>query len=68
MNRSKVRKCISMVDNRIINVALNGKLLQEVELFKYLESYIEIDREINEEVKIRMNEVVNMCEGMKKVL
>lgn len=57
-----------MVDNRIINVALNGKLLQEVELFKYLESYIEIDREINEEVKIRMNEVVNMCEGMKKVL
>ncbi len=42
MSRSKVMKYIRMVDDGIMNVALNGKLLEEVELFKYLVSYIEI--------------------------
>ncbi len=50
-----------------MTVALNGKLLEEVELFKYLGSYIEIDVEINEEVKFRMNKVGKICKGIKNV-
>ncbi len=41
VSRSKVKKCIKMVDDSVMNVALNGKLLEEVELFKYLGSYTE---------------------------
>ncbi len=35
VSRSKVMKCIRMVDDRVMNVDLNGKLLEEIELFKY---------------------------------
>ncbi len=40
VSRSEVMTCIRMEGDRIMNVALNGKLLEEVELFKYLGSYI----------------------------
>ncbi len=45
-------KCIRMLDDRIMNVVLNGKLLEEVKLFKYLGPYIEIDGEINDESEV----------------
>ncbi len=44
-----------MVDGAKINVVLNGKLLEEVECFKGLGSYAAVDRELDVEVKFRMN-------------
>ena len=32
VSRSKVMKCIRMVDDRIMNVALNGKLIEKVNI------------------------------------
>jgi len=34
-SKSKVLRCTRMVDGRRMNVVLNGKLLEEVECFKY---------------------------------
>ena len=65
-SKSKVMKCTMMVDDRSRNVTLNGKLLEEVQCFKYLTSHIDFDGEIDE-VKHRMNEVGKVCGGMKKV-
>ncbi len=42
-SKTKVKKCTMMVDGRRINVALNGKLLEDVEYFKYLAMRIAID-------------------------
>ncbi len=60
-------KCTRMVDDRMMNVALNKKLL-EIKCFEYLTSHIAFDGEINEEVKLRMNEVGKMCGGVKNVI
>lgn len=46
-------------------VALNEKLLEEVECFEYLRPNVAVDEGINGEVKSRMNKVVKLCEGMK---
>ncbi len=45
-----------MVHGRRRNVALNGKVLEEVECFKYLGSYVAVDGGIEGEIKFRMNE------------
>ncbi len=50
-----------------MNVALNGKLLEEVECFKYLLSHVAVDGGIDGEVRVAMNEVGKVCGGMKKV-
>ncbi len=51
-----------------MNVVLNGKLLEEVECLKNLGSHIvAIDGEIDVNVKYRLNEVVKVCGGMKKM-
>ncbi len=55
-----------MADGRRMNVALHGKLLEEVECFKYLGSHVAVDRRIYGEVKYRMNEVRRVCGRMKK--
>ena len=55
------------MDNRMMNVALNGEFLNEVKYSEYLTAHIAIDGEINEEVKFRRNEVGKMCGGTKKV-
>ncbi len=47
------------------NLVLNEKLLDEVECFKYIQSHIAIERDIDEEVKYEIGEV---CGGRKKVL
>ncbi len=67
VSRSKVMMCNGMVDDRMMNVALDGKLLEEVKCFTYLVSQIAIDEEINEGMKFRMKEVGKTCGGMKKV-
>ena len=36
-------RCMRIVDDRKMNVALIGKLLEEVESFKYLGSYVAVD-------------------------
>ncbi len=36
-------KCTRLVDGRGMNVALNGELLEEIECFKYLWSYVAVD-------------------------
>ena len=36
LSKSKVMKCSRLVDERRMNVALNGEMLEEVECFKYL--------------------------------
>ncbi len=60
-------KYARMVDDGTMNVALNKKLLEEVKCFEFLASQIAIGGGTNEEVKFIMNEVVRMCEGMKKM-
>ncbi len=67
VSRNKVMRCTRMVDDRMMNVALNGKLLEDVKCFEYLASHIAIDGKMNEEVKFIMNEVGKMCGGMKKL-
>ena len=59
-------KCTRMVDDRRMNVTLNGKLLEEVEYIKYLGSYIAYGGEVDE-VRHRMNEAGKVCGGLKKV-
>ncbi len=59
--------CARMVDDRMINVALNEKLLEEVKCLEFLASQIAIGGGTNEKVKFIMNEVVRMCGGMKKM-
>ncbi len=66
-SKSKVIKCTRMVDDRRMNVTLNGKLLMEVECFKYLGSHITNDGRMDREVQFRMTEVGKMCRRMKKV-
>ncbi len=44
-SKSKVMTYSRLVDDGRLNVALNGKLLQEVEYFEYLGSRIVIDGE-----------------------
>jgi len=56
-SKSKVMKCTRMVDGRRMNVILNGKLLEEVECFKYLGSHVVVDGGIDVEVKCKFNEV-----------
>ncbi len=55
-SKSKMMKCTRFVDGRRMNVALNGKVLEEVECFNYLGSHV-VDGGIEGEVKFRMNEV-----------
>ncbi len=45
------------VDGRRMNVALTGKMLEDVECFKYLGSHVAVDGGILGAVKFRMNEV-----------
>ncbi len=51
-----------------LNVALNGKLLEEIECFGYLGSQISIEGKLDEEVNYRMNEEGKLRGGTKKVL
>ncbi len=46
-----------MVDSTRMHVVLNGKLLEEVEYFRYLVSHVPVDGGIDIEVKCRMHEV-----------
>ncbi len=43
-SNSKVMKCTRMVDGKRMNVVLNGKLLEEIECFKYLGLHVAADR------------------------
>ncbi len=54
VSRSKVMKCTRMVDDRIMNITLNGKLPEEVQQFEYLASHVAIDGEINEQKWARL--------------
>ncbi len=59
---------ISNPDGRRTNVVLNGKLVEEVECFKYLGPHVSVNGGIEGEVKFRMNEVGKVCGGMKTVI
>ncbi len=50
-------KYTRLVDGRRRNVTLNGKVLKEVECFKYLGLHVAVNGGIEGEVKFRMNEV-----------
>ncbi len=67
LSKSKVMMCTSMVDARRINVVLNGKLVKEVECFKYLGLHVAVDGGIYVEVRFRLNKIRKMCGGMKRV-
>lgn len=54
-----------MVGNGKMNVALDGKLFEEAERFKYLGSHIAVDEGIDGKVKLRMNEEGKVCGGIK---
>ncbi len=56
-----------MVDDSGMNVAVNGKLLEEVECISYLKSHVAVDRGIAGEVKVGMKKVGKVYEGMKNV-
>ncbi len=56
-----------MVDYKRMNVALTGKLIEEVDFLKYLGSHVAVDGEIDGEVKLRMNKVRKVCKRMKSV-
>ncbi len=42
-SKIKVPKCTRRVDGRRITVALNGKLIEEVDCFKHLGSRVAVD-------------------------
>ncbi len=48
IHRSKVMMCTRMVDDKMMNVVLNGKLLEEVKYFEYLALRIAVDGGMNE--------------------
>ncbi len=66
-SKSKVMRCMRLVDGRRMNVTPDGEVLEEVECFKYLGSRVAVDEGIAGEVKFRMNEVGKVCGGMKRV-
>ena len=66
-NKSKVMKWTRGFDGRRMNVALNDELLDEVKCFICLGSKIIVDREIETEVKSRINDVGKVLGGVKKV-
>ncbi len=49
-----------------MNVALNGKVLEKIQCFKYLGLHVAVDGGIEREVKFRMNEVGKVCGRMKR--
>ncbi len=54
-SKSKVMKCTRLVSNgQRMNVALNGKVLEEVECFEYLGSHVDVNGG-------------KVCGGMKRV-
>ncbi len=59
-SKSTVMKYTRKMDDR----KMNEKLLEGVECFKYLGSRIAIDGEIDQEIKLGMNEVGKVCGGM----
>ncbi len=42
-SKSKVMKFTRLVDGRRMNITLNGKVLEEVECFKYLGLHVAVD-------------------------
>lgn len=64
-SKSKLMNCTRMMDDKKMNLTINGKLFEEVNCFKYLKSYIAVDRG-TDEVKHRMN-IAKVCGGMKNV-
>ncbi len=66
-SKSKVMKCLRMVDGRRMNVDPNQELLEKVQCFKYLGSHVAVDGGIEGEMKFRMSEVGEVCGGMKSV-
>ncbi len=61
-------KCTRVEADSRMYVALSGKLLEEVECFKYLVSLVGVDGGIDGEVKLRGNAVGQVFGGMRKVL
>ncbi len=53
-------KCARMVNDRMMNVALNEKLLEEVTCIKFLASQIAIGGGTCEQVEFMMNEVLTL--------
>ena len=49
-------------------VILNGKPLEEVDCFKYLESQVAADRDCDRDVVHRINEGIERGEALKSVL
>lgn len=45
-------------------LSVNGKILYEVECFKYLGCMVTVDSKLETEVKSRMNEVQKVLEGI----
>ncbi len=66
-SKSKVMRCMRLVDGRRMNVALDGEVLEKVECFKHLGSHVDVDGGIEGEVKLRENEVGKVCGGMKSI-
>ena len=66
-NKSKLIKCIMGLGGRRMNVALSGKLFEEVECFKYYGPKNIVDGGIETEVKPRINDVRKVLGGMKMV-
>ncbi len=66
-SKSKVMKSTRLIDGRGMNIVLNGEVLEEAECSKYLGSHVAVDGGIEGEVKFRMNEVGQVCGGMKRV-
>ncbi len=47
-------KFTRMVDDRIMNLAVNRRLPEELQCFEYFTSHIAVGGEINEDVKLRI--------------
>lgn len=56
VGKSKVMKCTRRVDGGMMNVMLNGEILEEVDCFRYLGSKVSVDGSVEAEVKSRINE------------
>ena len=68
VGKSKVMTCTRNVEGGRLNVSVNGEMLEEVESFKYLWSYIAVIGGLGVEVSYRVKEASKCLGGMKSVM
>ena len=67
VNKSKVLCCSNRVDGRVLNVSLNGELLEEVDQFKYLGAQVGRMGGVEGDVNFRVGEARKAVGTVRKM-